>query len=134
MSRGLTVTDPLHMESAARLREQFQNPTPSAEDQDLLMWDSYYDRAFVVELCCAASCSDESVQLWPIRIRSRALSAKAPRIRESAARLAEQVRSDGWSQEDYLAAVLSREVTAREMSNTPTRIQSAGFAIQKLLE
>lgn len=27
---------------------------------------------------------------------------KAPRIRESAARLAEQARSDGWSHEDYL--------------------------------
>jgi hypothetical protein len=45
---------------------------------------------------------------------------KAPRIRESAARLAEQARSDGWSHEDYLAAVLSREVTARESSGLRT--------------
>jgi hypothetical protein len=50
---------------------------------------------------------------------------KAPRIRESAARLAEQARSDGWSDEDYLAAVLSREVTARESSGTQTRSRPA---------
>lgn len=59
---------------------------------------------------------------------------KAPRIRESAARLAEQARSDGWSHEDYLAAVLSREVTARESSGTQIRIQSAGFPTRKSLE
>ncbi|ETZ96641.1 putative transposase, ISlxx1 [Mycobacterium kansasii 824] len=32
---------------------------------------------------------------------------KAPRIRESAARLADQARDGGWSHEEYLAAVLS---------------------------
>ncbi|MCJ0907212.1 ATP-binding protein [Rhodococcus sp. ARC_M6] len=56
------------------------------------------------------------------------------RIRESAARLAEQARSDGWSHEDYLAAVLSREVTARESSGSQTRIRSAGFPTRKSLE
>ena len=59
---------------------------------------------------------------------------KAPRIRESAARLAEQARSDGWSHEDYLAAVLSREVTARESSGTQNRIRLAGFPTPKSLE
>lgn len=39
-----------------------------------------------------------------------------------------------WSHEDYLAAVLSREVTARESSGTQTRIRSAGFPTRKSLE
>lgn len=67
-------------------------------------------------------------------IEHYAQALKAPRIRESAARLAEQARSDGWSHEDYLAAVLSREVTARESSGTQTRIRSAGFPTRKSLE
>lgn len=52
----------------------------------------------------------------------------------SAARLADQARSDGWSHEDYLAAVLSREVTARESSGTQNRIRLAGFPTRKSLE
>lgn len=56
-----------------------------------------------------------------------AQALKAPRIRESAARLAEQARDGGWSHEEYLAAVLSREVAAREASGGPIRIRSAGL-------
>lgn len=49
-SRGLTVSDPLHVESAARWREQFQNPTPATVDQDRMMRDlGDFDRAFGVE-------------------------------------------------------------------------------------
>ena len=59
---------------------------------------------------------------------------KAPRIRESAARLAEQARDGGWSHEEYLAAVLSREVAAREASGAAIRIRSAGFPTRKSLE
>ncbi|SCY75889.1 hypothetical protein SAMN02799641_02863 [Rhodococcus erythropolis] len=55
-------------------------------------------------------------------------------MRESAARLADQARSDGWSHEDYLAAVLSREVTARESSGTQNRIRLAGLPTRKSLE
>src|SRR5262249_16471710 len=63
-----------------------------------------------------------------------AQALKAPRIRESAARLAEQARSSGWSHEEYLAAVLSREAAARESSGAETRIRSAGFPTRKSLE
>ncbi len=38
---------------------------------------------------------------------------KAPRIIEAATRLADQARDAGWSFEDYLTAVLEREVSAR---------------------
>src|SRR5258708_6213953 len=41
---------------------------------------------------------------------------KAPRITEFAVRLADQARDAGWTHEDYLAAVLEREVSARNAS------------------
>ena len=63
-----------------------------------------------------------------------AQALKAQRIRESAARLAEQARDAGWTHEEYLAAVLSREVAAREASGAATRIRSAGFPTRKSLE
>ncbi|MCJ0903667.1 hypothetical protein [Rhodococcus sp. ARC_M6] len=131
-SRGLTVTDPLLVESAARLREQFQNPAPTAGDADQLVGDlGDYDRAS--ELNSAAlhhvmmiGCRMGAVD--PVKdIEHYAQVMKAPRIRESAVRLAEQSRSDGWRHEDYLAAVLSREVAVRESSVTQIRIRSARF-------
>ena len=63
-----------------------------------------------------------------------ARAMKAPRIRESAARLADQAREAGWSHEEYLAAVLSREVAAREASGAETRARAAGFPARKSLE
>ena len=63
---------------------------------------------------------------------SRAL--KAPRIRESAGRLAEQARDSGWSHEEYLAAVLATEVTSREASGASIRIRAAGFGTVKSIE
>ncbi|EME19613.1 IS sequence [Rhodococcus qingshengii BKS 20-40] len=63
MVTGLTVTDPLHVKSAARLREQFQQPMPVAAGEDRLMRDlGDYDRAFGVEFPCTASCNGEAVQ------------------------------------------------------------------------
>jgi DNA replication protein DnaC len=63
-----------------------------------------------------------------------AQALKAPRIREAAGRLAEQARDGGWTHEEYLAAVLSREVAAREASGAAIRIRSAGFPTRKSLE
>ena len=46
-ARGTTVTDPAHVEVAARLRKQFQQPPAVVRDQDDLARDlSDYDRAF----------------------------------------------------------------------------------------
>src|SRR6478735_858068 len=61
-------------------------------------------------------------------------SLKAPRILESAGRLADQARDAGWSFEDYLAAVLEREVSARNASGAQLRIRAAGFGARKTLE
>ncbi len=67
-----------------------------------------------------------------IEFFSRAM--KAPRIRESAPRLAEQAREAGWSHEEYLAAVLSREVAAREASGAEMKTRAAGFPARKSLD
>ena len=50
---------------------------------------------------------------------------KAPRISDAETRLADQARDDGWSFEDYLAAVLDREVSARNASGAQLRIRDA---------
>jgi DNA replication protein DnaC len=59
---------------------------------------------------------------------------KTPRITESAARLADHARDAGWTHEEYLAAVLDREVAARNASGAQLRIRAAGFAARKALE
>ena len=64
-----------------------------------------------------------------------AQALEAPHIiRDSVARLAEQARDDNWSHEEYLAAVLPREVTAREAFGAMTRIRSAGLPTRKSLK
>jgi DNA replication protein DnaC len=63
---------------------------------------------------------------------SRAL--KAPRIRETAASLAERARAEGWDYEAYLAAVLSEEVTARDSHGGESRVRSARFPQVKTLD
>ena len=58
----------------------------------------------------AADTSDALKQL-----RYLAAALKAPRITEAAARLADQARDAGWTHEDYLAAVLEREVSPQRL-------------------
>jgi hypothetical protein len=45
-ARGTTVTDPVHVETAARLRKQFQRPRAAAVGNDLTRDLADYDRAF----------------------------------------------------------------------------------------
>src|ERR1700733_6414972 len=63
-----------------------------------------------------------------------AAALKAPRITEAAARLADQARDANWTHEDYLAAVLEREGSARNASGARLRVRAAGFAAVKTLE
>ena len=63
-----------------------------------------------------------------------ASALKAPRITEAAGRLADQARDAGWTHEDYLAAVLEREVSARNASGAQLRIRAAGFSAVKTME
>ena len=68
------------------------------------------------------------------QIHYLAAALKAPRITEAAQRLAGQARDAGWTHEDYLAAVLEREVSARHTSGAQLRIRAAGFPARKTLE
>jgi DNA replication protein DnaC len=61
------------------------------------------------------------------QLRYLAGALKAPRITEATGRLAEQARDANWTHEDYLAAVLEREVSARNASGARLRIRAAGF-------
>src|SRR3954464_1288315 len=54
-----------------------------------------------------------------------AAALKAPRITEAAGRLADHARDAGWTHEEYLAAVLDREVAARNASGAQLRIRAA---------
>ena len=67
------------------------------------------------------------------QITHLAAALKAPRITDAAARLADQARDAGWTHEDYLAAVLEREVSARNASGAAQRIRWAGFPACKTL-
>jgi DNA replication protein DnaC len=78
----------------------------------------------------AAKTTPESVK----QLHYLAAALKAPRITEAAQRLADQARDAGWTHEDYLAAVLEREVSARNASGAELRIRAAGFPARKTLE
>ena len=68
-----------------------------------------------------AAASTEAVK----QITYLAAALKAPRITEAATRLADQARDANWTHEDYLAAVLEREVSARNASGARLRIRAA---------
>lgn len=67
-----------------------------------------------------------------IAFLTRAL--KAPTMRESVDRLAERARAESWTFEEFLAAVLQREVAAREAHGGEGRIRAARFPGRKALE
>lgn len=59
---------------------------------------------------------------------------KMPTIRKVWQSLAQQARDEGWSHEEYLAAVLQRQVADREASGTALRIAGAHFPSMKTIE
>jgi len=59
---------------------------------------------------------------------------KAPTLRESVPRLAERARAESWTHEEFLAACLQREVSARESHGGEGRIRAARFPARKSLE
>lgn len=59
---------------------------------------------------------------------------KAPTLREAVARLAERARAESWTHEEFLAACLQREVSARETHGGEGRIRAARFPGRKSLE
>ncbi|WP_448058380.1 IS21-like element helper ATPase IstB [Cellulomonas hominis] len=59
---------------------------------------------------------------------------KAPTIGRTFADLADTARQAGWTHEEYLAAVLARQVADREASGTAIRMGAAHFPAVKTLE
>ena len=59
---------------------------------------------------------------------------KAPTLREAVPRLAERARAEAWTHEEFLAACLQREVSARESHGGEGRIRAARFTGRKSLE
>jgi DNA replication protein DnaC len=67
-----------------------------------------------------------------IAFLTRAL--KAPTMRDAVERLAERARAEAWTHEEFLAACLQREVSARESHGGEGRIRAARFPGRKSLE
>lgn len=63
-----------------------------------------------------------------------ARALKAPTLAGAVARLAERARTEAWSHEEFLAACLQREVSARESHGGEGRIRAARFPSRKSLE
>jgi DNA replication protein DnaC len=59
---------------------------------------------------------------------------KAPVVREVFAQLGDQAREEGWSHEEYLAAVLGRQVASRVSNSVRARVAQARFPAVKTLE
>ena len=59
---------------------------------------------------------------------------KTPVINETFAVLGDQARAEGWSHEEYLAAVLGRQVASRTANGTRMRIAAAHFPAIKTIE
>jgi DNA replication protein DnaC len=59
---------------------------------------------------------------------------KAPTLRAAVDRLAERARAESWTHEEFLAACLQREVSARESHGGEGRIRAARFPARKALE
>ena len=59
---------------------------------------------------------------------------KAPALREAVPRLTERARAESWTHEEFLAACLQREVSARESHGGEGRIRAARFPARKALE
>ena len=70
--------------------------------------------------------------LSEIAFLTRAL--KAPTLRDSVERLADRARVEGWTHEQFLAACLQREVSARDSHGGEGRIRAARFPARKSLE
>src|ERR1700712_4918226 len=67
-----------------------------------------------------------------ISFLTRAL--KAPTMRDAVPRLAERARAESWTHEEFLAACLQREVSARESHGGEGRIRAARLPGRKSLE
>jgi hypothetical protein len=111
-----TISDPDHVQAAKVLRRKHITARPIPEPDVAIRCLDDYDTALGVDLDAGwpdghqdhRSARDVSAE---ISLPDPAL--KAPTLRESAARLAEQAGAENWSHEEYLAACLQRGIGTR---------------------
>jgi len=70
----------------------------------------------------------------PSMLAYLARALKTPTIGRCWEELAAQARDENWSHEEYLAAVLQRQVAERESAGTTMRIRTAHFPAVKTIE
>ena len=129
----LTTSGPDHVEAPRALRKAFQKPHPIGETTGLRDLADNDSGVRCCRRCWAGSLTAAAEEtIGQVEYYSRAM--KASRIRAAATRLADQAREGGWSHEEYLAAVLSRQVAAREASGAEIRARAAGFPARNSLE
>jgi DNA replication protein DnaC len=81
-----------------------------------------------------ASPSSRTAEGLPSMISYLTRVLKTPTISRCWEDLAAQARDENWSHEEYLAAVLQRQVAERESAGTTMRIRTAHFPAVKTLE
>jgi hypothetical protein len=133
-----TITDPDHVAMAGQLRTAFQartaamrGPVPApgtAVGQRAL---SHYDEVFGVSAAPMSAAAGKDVA-GEVTFLAREL--KAPVIAATFTALGDQARQEGWSHEEYLAAVLGRQVASRVANGTKMRLSAARFPQIKTLE
>ena len=112
-ARGLTITDTAHVDTAKRLRQEFQQPRARAGADGLVGDPAAYDETF--GLTGAGQCDGgETTDAAKARIPGR--HSEAPPILDFTGQLADYGQDARWTFDDHLAAVLEREVSARNAS------------------
>ena len=59
---------------------------------------------------------------------------KLARIRRMAAEVCQTAKTQGWTPEEFLRALVEAEIAARDASNLKSRLKQAGFPVPKTLE
>lgn len=123
---GQTITGPDHVEAARTLRKAFQNPEPAGDASGLRDLADYDRRPGLFSM--TGRSPDDRGQ--GNRRPDRVLLAGDEGTKDP--RSGSQARGPGprrgFANEEYLAAVLSLQVAAREASGAESRARAAGFA------
>jgi len=121
LASHVTVTDPAHDQARESARALVSAPKPTI-DADVEVRDlAVYDRA--------RGRRDGRRELAYL-----CQQLKAPSLLAGVQRLGERARAEAWSHEEFLAACLEREVSARQSHGGEARIRAARFPARKTLE
>lgn len=123
------ITDPAHVAAGHKMRVLFQSRRRVLAHYDLVR-DLAAPRSASIS---RPGSRHDRHQRHPEAHRVPRPCSQSPHIRDAFEHLGDQARADGWSHEQYLAAVLEREVPARDASGGLLRIKAAGFPTRKTI-